>query len=86
MLIQINFLETNYSYKTSNTRLFKEKERLNIEFVYETNEAAFFGLEKEDSFYWLIEVFDTGEIMVSDEHGSVFEKSERFLNLLFLNI
>ena len=86
MQIQINYLATNYSYKTSNTQLFKEKERLNLEFVYETSEAAFFGLEQDGDLYWLIEVFESGEIMVSDEHGSVFEKSERFLNLLRLKV
>lgn len=76
----------NLSYKATKTKLFKEKDRLKLEFVYETDEAAFFGLEYESEFYWLIEVFNTGEIMVSDEEGSVFDKSDRFLNLLRLKI
>jgi hypothetical protein len=79
-------LETNFSQKTTQTKLFKEKESLGLEFVYETNEAAFFGSEIEGEIYWLIEVFETGEIMVSDEQGSVLEKSERFLNLLRLKL
>ncbi len=79
-------METNYSFKTTQTTLFKEKENLNIEFVYETDEAAFFILEKDNEIYWLLEVFETGEIMVSDEDGSVLEKSERFVNLLRLDI
>lgn len=79
-------METNYSFKTTQTTLFKEREDLNIEFVYETDEAAFFILEKDNEIYWLLEVFETGEIMVSDEDGSVLEKSERFVNLLRLDI
>jgi hypothetical protein len=34
----------------------------------------------------LIEVFETGEIMVTSEDGEVFEKSERLLNLFRLKI
>jgi hypothetical protein len=34
----------------------------------------------------LIEVFETGEIMITDENGGVFEKSERILNLFRLNL
>ncbi len=79
-------METNYSQKTTQTKLFKEKENLDLEFVYETCEAAFFGSEIEGEVYWFIEVFETGEIMISDEQGSVLEKSERFLNLLRLNL
>ena len=79
-------MENNYSFKTTQTSLFKEKENLDIEFVYETDEATFFILEKDNEIYWLLEVFETGEIMVSDENGSVLEKSERFLNLLRLDI
>lgn len=79
-------MENNYSFKTTQTSLFKEKENLDIEFVYETDEATFFILEKDNEIYWLLEVFETGEIMVSDENGSVLEKSERFVNLLRLDI
>lgn len=76
----------NISDKASNTKLFKESDELELEFVYETNEAAFFGTEKEGLIYWLIEVFETGEIMVTSEDGEVFEKSERLLNLFRLKI
>lgn len=76
----------NLSYKATKTKLFKEKDKLKLEFIYETDEAAFFVLEYENRIYWLIEVFRTGEIMVSDEEGSVFDKSDRFLNLLRLKI
>ncbi len=76
----------NYSENTTKTKLFSEKEKLQLEFVYETSEAAFFGMEYDNEIYWLIEVFETGEIMVSDEQGSVLDKSDRFLNILRLDI
>jgi hypothetical protein len=74
------------SEKVSNTKLFKEAVELELEFVYETNEAAFFGTEKEGVIYWLIEVFENGEIMIASEDGKVFEKSERLFNLFRLKI
>jgi hypothetical protein len=76
----------SYSNKVSNTKLFKESDELELEFIYETNEAAFFGTKKEGLIYWLIEVFETGEIMITNEDGGVFEKSERLLNLFRLKI
>jgi hypothetical protein len=76
----------NLSHKASNTKLFKESDELELEFVYETDEAAFFGTEKDGELYWLIEVFETGEIMITSEDGEVFEKSERLLNLFRLKI
>jgi hypothetical protein len=77
---------SNYSVDTIRTKLYKEIDTLELEFVYETNEAVFFGTEKDGLIYWLIEVFETGEIMVTDENGVVFEKSERILNLFRLNL
>ncbi len=76
----------NLSHKASNTKLFKESDELELEFVYETNEAVFFAVEKDGLIYWLIEVFETGEIMVTSEDGEVFEKSDRVLNLFRLNL
>lgn len=77
---------SNYSENTTKTKLYKEIDTLELEFVYETNEAVFFGTEKDGLIYWLIEVFETGEIMITDENGGVFEKSERILNLFRLNL
>ena len=77
---------SNYSENIIKTKLYKEIDALELEFVYETNEAVFFGTEKDGLIYWLIEVFETGEIMITDENGGVFEKSERILNLFRLNI
>ena len=77
---------SNYSENTTKTKLYKEIDTLELKFVYETNEAVFFAAEKEGLIYWLIEVFETGEIMVTSEDGEVFEKSERILNLFRLNL
>lgn len=77
---------SNYSENIIKTKLYKEIDTLELEFVYETNEAVFFGTEKDGLVYWLIEVFETGEIMITDENGGVFEKSERILNLFRLNL
>ena len=77
---------SNYSENTTKTKLYKEIDSLELEFVYETNEAVFFAAEKDGLIYWLIEVFETGEIMVTDENGGVFEKSERILNLFRLDL
>ena len=77
---------SNYSENTTKTKLYNEIDTLELEFVYETNEAVFFAAEKEGLIYWLIEVFETGEIMVTSEDGEVFEKSERILNLFRLNL
>lgn len=74
------------SEKASNTKLFKEAVELELEFVYETNDAVFFVTEKEELIYWLIEIFETGEIMIASEDGKVFEKSERLFNLFRLKI
>lgn len=77
---------SNYSENIIKTKLYKEIDALELEFVYETNEAVFFGTEKDGLVYWLIEVFETGEIMITDENGGVFEKSERILNFFRLNL
>ncbi len=77
---------SNYSENTIRTKLYKEIDSLELEFVYETNEAVFFAVEKDGLIYWLIEVFETGEIMVTSEDGEVFEKSDRVLNLFRLNL
>ena len=77
---------SNYSENTIRTKLYKEIDSLELEFVYETNEAVFFAAKKDGLIYWLIEVFETGEIMVTSEDGEVFEKSDRVLNLFRLNL
>jgi hypothetical protein len=76
----------NYSENVTKTKLYKEIDTLELEFIYETDESAFFGAEKDGKFYWLIESFETGEIMVTSEDAEIFEKSERILNLFRLNI
>ena len=60
---------SNYSENTTKTKLYKEIDSLELEFVYETNEAVFFAAEKDGLIYWLIEVFETGEIMVGSGLG-----------------
>lgn len=77
---------SNYSENTTKTKLYKEIDSLELEFVYETNEAVFFAAEKDGLIYWLVEVFETGEIMITSEDGEVFEKSDRVLNLFRLNL
>lgn len=79
-------METNYSYRTTQTKIFKEKELIDADFVYETDDAAFFIIEFDNKIYWLLEVFEDGEIMVTDEQGGVLENGLRILNLLRLKV
>lgn len=79
-------METNISYKVSNTKLYKESKELNLEFLYETNESVYFCLDDNGFCYYLVESFSNGEIMVLDEDSSVYCDTNRILNLLKLKI
>lgn len=81
---------SNISYRVSETRLFKERDSLGIEFCWETaTEAYFCKTETELDIlgeYYLIEVFRTGEIYVTDNKGFVIDKTDRILNLFRLGV
>lgn len=80
---------SNISHRVSETRLFRDKDKLGITFVYETNETAVFEKCETDEIlndYFIIEVFKTGEIIVTDENGVLLDKTDRILNLFRLNI
>ena len=83
-------METNISYKVSNTKLFRElfreSKELKLEFLYETGEAAYFCLDDCGYVYYLIESFGDGKIMVLDEDNNFYSDSSRILNLLRLKI
>lgn len=77
------------SIRTTNTRLFKEKEILGISYCWETKDHVVFERCETDDLindYYLMEVFNTGEIMVTDKNGVVIDKTDRILNLFRLNI
>lgn len=77
------------SYRSVNTRLFKERDNLGITFCWETKEHAVFEKCETDELindYYLYEVFNTGEIYVTDQSGVVLDKTDRILNLFRLNI
>ena len=78
-------METNISYKVSNTKLYNSKE-LKLEFLYETGESAYFCLDDNGFCYYLIETFNNGKIMVLDEDSIVYPDTNRILNLLKLKI
>ena len=81
---------SSVSYRVSETRLFKERKSLGIEFCWETENTAVFSRHEDDSDfmgeYYLIESFSTGVISVTDTKGNVLDKSDRILNLFRLNI
>lgn len=81
---------SNISNRVSETRLFKERKSLGIEFCWETATEAVFS-RPEDSLdilgeYYLIESFSTGVISVTDAKGDVLDKTDRILNLFRLGI
>jgi hypothetical protein len=81
---------SNISNRVSNTKLFKERKSLGIEFCWETEIEAVFSRPENDSDvlgeYYLLENFKTGEISVTDTRGSVLDKTDRILNLFRLGV
>ncbi len=81
---------SNISYKVSQTRLFKEKESLGIEFCWETEQEAIFARPQDDldilGEYYLFESFSTGDISVTDIKGNIIDKTDRILNLFRLGV
>ena len=81
---------SSVSYRVSETRLFKERKSLGIEFCWETENTAVFSRHEDDldilGEYYLLENFRTCQISVSDSKGIVLDKTDRILNLFRLNI
>jgi hypothetical protein len=81
---------SNISYRVSNTKLFKEREGLGIDFCWETEQEAIFARPQDDldllGEYYLLENFKTGEISVTDSKGNVLDKTGRILNLFRLGV
>jgi hypothetical protein len=81
---------SNISNRVSETKLFKEKESLGIEFCCETATDAVFARPEDDydfmGEYYLIESFSTGVISVTDANGSLLDKTDRILNLFRLGV
>ena len=81
---------SNISHRVSETKLFKEKESLGIEFCCETSTDAVFARPEDDydfmGEYYLIESFSTGVISVTDANGSLLDKTDRILNLFRLGV
>lgn len=75
----------NISLRVSETKLFKERKILGVEFCWETATEAVFA-RPEDCEYYLIESFSTGVISVTDIKGNVLDKTDRILNLFRLDI
>lgn len=80
----------NITERVSQTKLFKEREKLGIEFCWETEKEAVFSRPEDDldilGEYYLIENFKTGEISVTDIKGNFLDKTDRILNLFRLGI
>ena len=80
----------NISLRVSETRLFKERKSLGIEFCWETPTDAVFSRSEDDvdilGEYYLIESFSTGIISVTDYKGNVIDKTDRILNLFRLGV
>ncbi len=81
---------SNISNRVSETKLFKERKSLGIEFCWETATEAVFARPENNmdilGEYYLIESFSTGVISVTDAKGSVLDKTDRILNLFRLGI
>jgi len=81
---------SNISHRVSETRLFKERRSLGIEFCWETATDAVFSRQEDDldllGEYYLIESFSTGVISVTDIKGNVLDKTGRILNLFRLGV
>ena len=81
---------SNISLRVSETKLFKERKSLGIEFCWETPTDAVFSRSEDDvdilGEYYLIESFTTGIISVTDYKGNVIDKTDRILNLFRLGV
>jgi hypothetical protein len=81
---------SNISYRVSETRLFRERKSLGIEFCWETENEAIFAKPENNldllEEYYLSENFKTGEISVTDSAGNVLDKTGRILNLFRLGV
>lgn len=81
---------SNISHRVSETRLFKERRSLRIEFCWETATEAVFSRPEDDldilGEYYLIESFSTGVISVTDSVGNTLDKTDRILNLFRLGV
>jgi hypothetical protein len=81
---------SNISYRVSETKLFKEREKLGIDFCWETEKEAVFSRLEDDldilGEYYLIESFSTGIVSVTDYKGNVIDKTDRILNLFRLGV
>ena len=81
---------SNISHRVSQTRLFKERKSLGIEFCWETATEAVFARPEDNvdilGEYYLIESFSTGVISVTDIKGNVLDKTDRILNLFRLGV
>jgi hypothetical protein len=80
----------NITERVSQTKLFKERGKLGIEFCWETEKEAVFSRPEDDldilGEYYLIENFKTGEVSVTDIKGNVLDKTDRILNLFRLGV
>ncbi len=77
------------SERATKTRLFREREKLGISYVWETKDHVVFEKCENDDIlndYFLIESFSTGTIEVTDADGNTFEKTDRMINLFTLEI
>jgi hypothetical protein len=81
---------SNISNRVSETRLFKERKSLGIEFCWETATEAVFARPENNmdilGEYYLIESFSTGVISVTDNKGNTLDKTDRILNLFRLGV
>ena len=81
---------SNISYRVSETKLFKEREILGIDFCWETATDAVFSRVEDNTDilgeYYLIESFSTGIISVTDYKGNIIDKTDRILNLFRLGV
>ena len=81
---------SNISLRVSETKLFKERKSLGIEFCWETPTDAVFSRSEDDvdilGEYYLIESFTTGIISVTDYKGNIIDKTDRILNLFRLGV
>ena len=77
------------SERATRTRLFREREKLGISYVWETKDHVVFEKWESDEImndYFLIENFSTGTIEVTDADGNRFDKTDRMINLFALEI
>jgi hypothetical protein len=81
---------SNISHRVSETKLFKERKSLGIEFCWETSTDAVFSRSENNTDilgeYYLIESFSTGIVSVTDYKGNVIDKTDRILNLFRLGV